>query len=66
MLDLIHALKRPMRSKASAILLVSLSAAGADRLDEPKLLKSRAKKRLRTYKLHQIIQSLVSLISEFH
>lgn len=35
--------------KASAILLVSLSAVGADKLDEPKLLKSKAKNKFNTY-----------------
>lgn len=37
--------------KASAILFVSLSAVGADKLDEPKFDKSKAKKRLRTCKM---------------
>lgn len=41
-------MKRAIRSIASAILLVSLSAVGADRFDEPKLLSNRAKKRFRT------------------
>ncbi len=40
--------KRPILSNASTILLVSLSAVGADRFDEPKLLSNKAKKRLRT------------------
>lgn len=48
MLRLIQLIKREMRLNASAILFVSLSAVGADKLDEPKLLKSKAKKRLRT------------------
>lgn len=47
-MSLIQFPKREKRLKASAILFVSLSAVGADRLDEPKLLKSKAKKRLRT------------------
>lgn len=47
MLDLIQFIKRPIRLNASAILLVSVSAVG-DRFDEPKLLKSKAKKRLST------------------
>lgn len=47
-LAFIHPIKRPIRSKASAILLVSLSAVGAERLADPKLLKSKAKNRLRT------------------
>lgn len=46
---LIHLMKRAIRSIASAILFVSLSAVGADRFDEPKLLSNRAKKRFRTY-----------------
>lgn len=50
MLRLIQLIKREMRLNASAILFVSLSAVGADKLDEPKLLKSKAKKRLRTCK----------------
>lgn len=45
---LIHLMKRAIRSIASAILFVSLSAVGADRFDEPKLLSNRAKKRFRT------------------
>lgn len=45
---LIHCIKRAIRSIASVILLVSLSAVGADRFEEPKLLKSKAKKRLST------------------
>jgi hypothetical protein len=49
MLLFTHALKRAIRLNASAILFVSLSAVGADKLDEPKLLKSKAKKRLSTY-----------------
>lgn len=49
MLRLIQSTKRPIRANASAILFVSWSAAGADKLDEPKLLKSKAKKRLRTW-----------------
>lgn len=48
MFRLIQLIKREMRLKASAILFVSLSAVGADKLDEPKLLKSKAKKRLST------------------
>lgn len=48
MFRLIQLIKREMRLNASAILFVSLSAVGADKLDEPKLLKSKAKKRLRT------------------
>lgn len=48
MLCLIHLIKRPILLKASAILFVSWSAVGADKLDEPKLLKSKAKKRLST------------------
>lgn len=51
---LIHLMKRAIRSIASAILFVSLSAVGADRFDEPKLLSSRAKKRFRTYFEHII------------
>lgn len=47
-LDLIHFLNRDILLNASAILLVSLSAVGADKLDEPKFDKSKAKKRLRT------------------
>lgn len=50
MLRLIQLIKREMRLNASAILFVSLSAVGADKLDEPKLLKSKAKKRLSTCK----------------
>lgn len=46
---LIHLMKRAIRSIASVILFVSLSAVGADRFDEPKLLSNRAKKRFRTY-----------------
>ena len=45
---LIQFLKRAKRLNASAILFVSLSAAGADKLDEPKFDKSNAKKRLST------------------
>lgn len=41
-------MKRDIRSIASVILLVSLSADGADRLAEPKLLSNRAKKRFST------------------
>lgn len=48
MLLFTHFLNRDILLNASAILFVSLSAVGADRLDEPKLLKSKAKKRLRT------------------
>lgn len=47
-LDLIHFLNRDILLNASAILFVSLSAVGADKLDEPKLDKSKAKKRLST------------------
>lgn len=47
---LTHFLNRDILLNASAILLVSSSAAGADKLDEPKLDKSKAKKRLRTCK----------------
>lgn len=46
---LTHAIIRAILSKASVILFVSLSAVGADRFDEPKLLKSKAKKRLSTW-----------------
>lgn len=53
-LDFIQFMNRPIRSNASAILLVSLSAVGADRFDEPKLLKSKAKKRLRTWKTDKV------------
>lgn len=55
---LTHFLNRDILLNASAILLVSSSAAGADKLDEPKLDKSKAKKRLRTCNgkaLHVII-----------
>ena len=45
---LIHFLKRDILLNASAILLVSLSAAGAAKLDEPKFDKSKAKKRFKT------------------
>lgn len=38
-----------MRSNASVILLVSLSAVGTDKLDDPKLLSNNAKKRLSTW-----------------
>jgi hypothetical protein len=48
MLCLTHFLNRDILLNASAILFVSLSAVGADKLDEPKLDKSKAKKRLRT------------------
>ena len=48
-LDLIHFLNRDILLKASAILFVSWSAVGADKLDEPKFDKSKAKKRLRTW-----------------
>lgn len=48
MLRFIHAMKRLILSMASVILFVSLSAVGADRFELPKLLKSNAKKRLRT------------------
>lgn len=48
-LRLTQALKRAIRLKASAILLVSLSAVGADKLDDPKFDKSKAKKRFKTY-----------------
>lgn len=51
-----HFLNRDILLNASAILLVSLSAVGADKLDEPKLLKSKAKKRLRTW--NDLIQIL--------
>lgn len=37
--------------KASAILLVSWSAVGVDKLEEPKLDSNRAKKRLSTWKV---------------
>jgi hypothetical protein len=47
-LCLTHFLNRDILLNASAILFVSLSAVGADKLDEPKLDKSKAKKRLRT------------------
>lgn len=47
-LRLTHALKRPIRSKASVSLLVSLSLVGADKLDAPKLLKRRAKNKFST------------------
>lgn len=47
-LSLTHFMKRAIRSIASAILFVSLSAVGADKFDEPKLLKSNAKKRFST------------------
>lgn len=47
-LRLTQALKRAIRLKASAILFVSLSAVGADKLDDPKFDKSKAKKRFRT------------------
>lgn len=58
-LAFIHLIKRPILSKASAILLVSLSAVGADKLDEPKLLKSKAKKRFSTLKVKE--NSLVDI-----
>lgn len=61
MLRLIQLIKREMRLNASAILFVSLSAVGADKLDEPKLLKSKAKKRLRTCK---DTVSYISTVSE--
>lgn len=48
MLDFTHFLNRDILLKASAILFVSWSAVGADKLDEPKFDKSKAKKRLRT------------------
>jgi hypothetical protein len=46
---LTHALNLVILLNASAILLVSVSAVGADRLDEPKLDKSKAKKRFKTW-----------------
>lgn len=65
MLRLIQLIKREMRLNASAILFVSLSAVGADKLDEPKLLKSKAKKRLRTCKGVSINHGLTSLTKIF-
>lgn len=49
MLFLIQSVNLDILLKASAILLVSWSAVGEDKLDEPKLDRSRAKKRLRTW-----------------
>jgi len=46
---LTHRLKRAIRLKASVSLLVSLSTCGADKLDAPKLLSNKAKKRFITY-----------------
>lgn len=48
-LVLIQLENRDIRLNASAILFVSLSAVGADSEDEPKLDKSKAKKRLSTW-----------------
>lgn len=45
---LTHRLKRDIRLNASVNLLVSLSTCGADRLDAPKLLSSKAKNRFKT------------------
>lgn len=42
-------LNREIRLKASVNLLVSLSTCGADRLEAPKLLSNKAKKRFNTY-----------------
>lgn len=42
-------LNREIRLKASVNLLVSLSTCGAERLDAPKLLSNKAKKRFNTY-----------------
>lgn len=47
-LSLTQFMNRDIRLIASAILFVSLSAVGADKFDEPKLLKSKAKKRFST------------------
>lgn len=47
-LRLHQALKRLIRVNASAILFVSVSAAGADNEDEPKLDSNSAKKRFNT------------------
>lgn len=65
MLDFIQFIKRPIRSNASAILFVSLSAVGADKFDEPKLLKSKAKKRFRTYKQFYVVSLRILHIYEF-
>lgn len=46
---LTHALNLLILLNASAILLVSVSAVGADRFDEPKFDKSKAKKRFKTW-----------------
>lgn len=61
-------MKRAIRSIASAILFVSLSAVGADRFAEPKLLSNRAKKRLRTYfvKEKKNVKHLISGESSVH
>lgn len=60
-------MKRPILSKASAILFVSLSAVGAERLEDPKLLKSKAKKRLRTYgRTHDGPSALGSMRHTYH
>ena len=45
---LTHFLKRSIRLKASANLLVSLSTWALDKLEAPKLLSSKAKKRFNT------------------
>lgn len=54
-LRLIQFINLAIRSIASAILLVSLSAVGADRFDEPKFDKSNAKKRLRTFWINDTV-----------
>ena len=51
---LTQALNLDIRLKASVNLLVSLSTCGADRLDAPKLLRSKAKKRFNTWKKNRI------------
>lgn len=62
MLLLIQLENLPILSNASAILFVSLSAVGAERLDEPKLLSNRAKKRFKTCRLGAILVSVVDVI----
>ena len=47
---LTQALNLDIRLEASVNLVVSLSTCGADRLDAPKLLRSKAKKRFNTWK----------------
>lgn len=64
MFRLIQFLKRAIRLNASAILFVSVSAAGVDRLDEPKLDSNSAKKRLSTC-LCSCFQK-VKLVSNFN